>query len=166
MTPVIILGLCVLAPVVLAFVLRVNAAILFMSLCVGEVLVIFVSSNAATFLSPIYPTGNISFSSMRLVLLLLPPILTLLLMLHSVVGKSKLILDLIPGIATGLLLALLIVPILPSGLSVNIQNTSIWHHYFQYQTVIVIFGALSSIVFMLLGRQNGKHSRGGHSKHH
>jgi len=166
MTPAIILGLCILAPAILAFILRVNAAILFMSLCVGEVLVIFVSNNATSYLSPLYPTGHISFSSMRLVLLLLPPILTLLLMFHSVLGKSKLVLDLIPGIATGLLLALLFVPILPAGLSLNIQGTSIWHDYYHYQTVIVVFGALSSIVFMLLGRQNRKHSRIGKSKHH
>jgi hypothetical protein len=75
-------------------------------------------------------------------------------------------LDLIPGIATGLLLALLLVPILPAGLSLHIQSSSIWHHYYHYQTVIVVFGALCSIVFMLLGRQNGKHSRGGHLKRH
>lgn len=164
--PVIILGLCVIAPAVVAFVLRVNAAILFMSLCVGEILVIFVSNNATSYLSPLYPTGHISFSSMRLLLLLIPPVLILLLMFHSVVGRSKLILDLIPGIATGLLLALLLVPILPVGLSVQIQSSNIWHHYYQYQTVIVVFGALSSIVFMLLGRQNPKHSRGGHLKRH
>ena len=166
MTPAIILGLCILAPAILAFILRVNAAILFMSLCVGEVLVIFVSENAASYLSPLYPTEHISFSSMRLLLLLLPLVLTLLLMFHSVVGKSKLVLDLIPGIATGLLLALLLVPILPAGLSLNVQGSSIWHDYYHYQTVIVVFGALSSIIFMLLGRQNGKHSRSGKSKHH
>jgi hypothetical protein len=166
MTPAVILGLCILAPAILAFILKVNAAILFMSLCVGEVLVIFVSNNATSYLSPLYPTGHISFSSMRLLLLLLPPVLTLLLMFHSVVGKSKLILDLVPGIATGLLLALLLVPILPAALSLNIQGTRIWHNYYHYQTVIVVFGALSSIVFMLLGRQNTKHSGSGHSKKH
>ncbi len=166
MTPAIILGLCILAPAILAFILRVNAAILFMSLCVGEVLVIFVSNNATSYLSPLSPSGHISFSSMRLALLLLPPILTLLLMFHTVHGKSKLIVDLVPGIATGLLLALLLVPILPAGLSMNIQNASIWHHYYQYQTVIVVFGALSCIVFMLLGRQNGKHSKSGLLKKH
>ena len=66
MTPAIILGLCILAPAILAFILRVNAAILFMSLCVGEVLVIFVSNNATSYLSPLSPSGHISFSSMRL----------------------------------------------------------------------------------------------------
>jgi hypothetical protein len=166
MTPAVIIGLCILAPAVLAFTLRVNAAILFMSLCVGEVLVIFVASNATSYLSPLYPTGHISFSSMRLFLLLLPPILTMLLMFHSIVGRSKLLLDLVPGVATGLLLALLIVPILPAGLSLNIQGSSIWHNYYHYQTVIVVFGALSSIIFMLLGRQNSKRSHGLRSKHH
>ena len=166
MTTEVILGLCILIPAVLGYVLRVNTAILFMSLCVGEVLVIFVSNNASSYLSPVFPTGNISLASMRIFLLVAPIVVTLLLMFHTVHGRSKQIIDLIPSLATGLLLGLVLVPVLPAGLSLSIQKSNVWHQYYHYQTVIVVFGALCSLVFLLLGRQKSKQPHGSGSKHH
>src|SRR5271154_2825774 len=92
MTPLMLFGLLVLVPVVLAMLLRINAAVLFMSLCVGEVLVQYVASDTGSFVATFAGhSSNISTSTIRLALLLVPPVLTAIFMFHSVHGGTKLI---------------------------------------------------------------------------
>lgn len=51
MSPEFALAAIVLAPVVLLMVLRVNAALVFLSLCLGDVLVQFTANDANSFLT-------------------------------------------------------------------------------------------------------------------
>jgi hypothetical protein len=53
MTPLIIFGALVFIPVALTVMFRINGAVLFMSLCVGEVLVQFVAGDAHSLVTAI-----------------------------------------------------------------------------------------------------------------
>src|SRR5665213_354331 len=137
MTPIMLMAIIVLVPVVIAIVLRVNAAVLFMSLCVGAVLMQFVSKDAASFASAVSPRGNVGIDTARLMLLLIPPVLTAVFMIHSIHGSTKVALNVIPAIGVGLLAALLIEPLLTAGTRGTLEHSSIWHQFLQAETMIV-----------------------------
>lgn len=174
MTPAVILAAIVLVPVVLLMALRINAALVFLSLCLGDVLVQFVAGDANSFLAfwsskRISTPVSASEHTVKLVLLLLPVLLTAIFMIKTVRG-SRLILNALPAAGVGLLGGLLVVPLLPPGLATNVINSSLWTQAQRAQDLIV--GA-SAIVCMLVlwlqrpksgggesGRKHGKYHKG------
>lgn len=158
MTPEVTLGAIILAPVVLLTVLRINATLVFLSLCLGDVLVQFVASDVAA------KTARLQGNNASLVLLLAPLLLTALFMLKTVNGKFRLILNLLPAAGVGLLGALLIVPLLPPGLSTNIVGSSLWSQVEHLQNLIV--GASALVCLFVLWLQRPKTGEGKHGKHH
>src|SRR4051812_3807764 len=113
MTPQMTLAAIVLLPVIGLLVLRVNAALVFLSLCLGDVLVQFVASDAnqfITFLSTSRAGSQIHTSDdwLKLGLLLLPVILTAVFMIRTVRGPGRLLLNALPAAGVGLLGALLV----------------------------------------------------------
>ena len=157
MSPAVILAAIVLVPVVLLMVLRVNAALVFLSLCLGDVLVQFVSPDANSFfsfLSSARVTNNVSASSqtVRLVLLLLPVVLTAVFMIRTVRGSSRLLLNALPSAGVGLLGALLVVPLLSAGLSHNIVHSGLWNQVQRAQDLIVGTSALVCLLVLWLQR--------------
>jgi hypothetical protein len=165
MTPLILLSVLVLTPVIVAVVLRVNAAFLFMSLCVGEVLVQYMSGDASSLFSTLSSSNSdqIASSTIKLVLLLIPPVLTTLFMFHSVRGGTKAIINILPAIGAGLLTALLVKPLLSPTFQHTLEHSSLWHQISQAQTLVVGVGALLSLLFLCLQRQR-PHEHG--VKHH
>ncbi len=174
MTPAIILASIVLVPVVLLMVLRVNAALVFLSLCLGDVLVQFVADDANSLLSllgssraaavtatgAVAPSNNIA----ALILLLLPVLLTTIFMIHTVKG-ARLVLNVLPAAGVGLLGGLLVVPLLSAGLSANIVVSPLWVQATRAQTLIV--GASALICLFVLWMQRPKTGGDGkHGKHH
>lgn len=154
-------------PAGVALLLRINAAILFMSLCLGEVLVQFVANDATSFASAVSPTGNMSQTTIRLVLLLAPVVLTAIFMFHSVGSGAKALINILPAIAMGLLLALLVEPLLPHSMINTLQHSNVWHQFSQAQTVIVLGGALFSLLFLWTQRAGlGRSGHSHHAKHH
>src|SRR5580698_4651205 len=130
MTPEITLAAIVVLPLVLLMVLRINAALVILSLCLGDVLVQFVAGDAQSFLSLLSSsnaTSKISASdqTLKLIILLLPVVLTTIFMIRTVRGHGRLALNLLPAAGVGLLGALLVVPLLPPGLSNNIVGSSL-----------------------------------------
>jgi len=185
MTPVIILAAIIAAPVVILLVLRVNAALVFLSLCLGDVLVQFVAGDANSFLNllsssqvshanqlnhlstqltqPVHATND----TIRLVLLLVPAALTAVFMIRTIHGKGRLLLNALPAAGTGLLGALLIVPLLPAGLSHNIVDSSLWSQVQHAQNLIVGASALVCLLVLWLQRpKSGGLGSHGHGKHH
>ena len=167
MTPVIILGGIVLVPVVVLMVLRINAALVFLSLCLGDVLVQFVAPDANSFLtlfSAHVPKGIDTGNDMiKIVLLLVPVILTAIFMIRTVNGYGRLALNLLPAAGVGLLGGLLIVPLLPSGLSHNIIGSSLWSQIQRTQDLIVGGSALVCLLVLWLQRPTtGGHKHGKH----
>ncbi len=165
MSPDLTLTVLVLAPVALLLFLRVNATLVFLSLCLGNVLVQFVGPEASSFIEMFsankgqdLPSDN---NTISVVLLLLPVILTTIFMIRTVRGNLRLLLNSLPAAGVGLLGALLVVPLLPSGLSVNIVESSFWTQVENAQTLIV--GASALICLLVLWMQRPKT---GHDEKH
>lgn len=165
MSPEFTLATIILAPVLLLLVFRVNATLVFLSLCLGSVLVQFVAPDANSFFqlfSASVPkeldNGN---DTIKLILLLLPVVLTSVFMIRTVSGKTKLFLNILPALGVGLLGALLIVPLLPAGLSHNIVNSSLWAEVQKAQNLIVGASALACLLVLWLQRPQtgGKHGK-------
>ncbi len=168
MSPQIILGAIVLAPVLLLMLLRVNAALVFLSLCLGNVLVQFVAPDANSFVTLFaahvpkgVDTGN---NNVKMLLLLLPVVLTTIFMIRTVRGHGRLILNLLPAAGVGLLGGLLIVPLLPGGVSANIVDSSLWAQVQRAQDLIVGSSALICLLVLWLQRPKtgGDHKHGKH----
>jgi len=160
MAPLVTIALLVGAPVVLIFLLRANAAMVFLALCAGSVLTQFISSDATNILRSFIPaSGTVNFSIIQLSLLYAPAFFTVLFMRKGVAGAKTLI-NLIPAAATGAVGALLAVPFLPGGVSHNITSSSVWSSLEQYQSVIVAVAVLISLFSLWFSKP--KHSKGKH----
>jgi len=155
--PVIALAAIVLGPLVLLMLLRVNAALVFLSLCLGSVLVQFVAGDAGDFLTShadqvSLPTAYTGANTVKLVLLLLPVVLTTIFMIRTVRDQSRLLLNLLPAAGVGLLGALLVIPLLPPGLSHSIVDSSLWTQIRNAQDLIVGGSAVVCLIVLWLLR--------------
>ena len=167
MNPAITLAAIVLVPVAVLLFLRVNAALVLLSLGLGNILVQFIAPDANSFLTLFsahvpqgIDTGN---NTVKLGLLLLPVVLTTVFMIRTVRGYGRLALNLLPAAGVGLLGALLVVPLLPSGLSHNIVDASLWSHVQRTQDLIVGASALVCLLVLWLQRpKTGHHKHGKH----
>jgi hypothetical protein len=159
MTPTIILAALTSIPIVLLMVLRSNAALVFLSLCVGDILVQFVAPDAHQFMQLFAAHGggslNASDSTIRLVLLLLPAALTAIFTIRSIKKGPKLLINFLPAAGTGLLLALLAVPQLTIATSTQITTSSLWLKLTQAQDIIVSASAL--VAMLTVWSQRTKH---------
>jgi hypothetical protein len=148
------------APVLLLMILRVNAAQVFLSLCLGSVLVQFVGPDAATIVSSTqaHSTGiPTSQSFVNLFLLLLPVVLTTFIMIGSVRGKGRLAYNLLPAIGVGALAALLAVPLMSAGLTGSITHLPLWRELENLQTLIISVNTLLALLFMWMQRPRASH---------
>ncbi len=154
------LAIITLAPIALVYVLRANAALVYLSLCLGYVLYSFDSHNALTTVNSLHihnPT-NIKPSSImvNLVLLLGPTVLTLISQINSI-KKSRKLMNLIPAAFCGLFTTLIIVPTLPASIAGKVEITSYWSSLTHYQAGIVGIGAAVAILFFWMNsKHNGK----------
>jgi len=85
------------------------------------------------------------------VLLLFPAVFTALFMVRTVRG-TKLTINLLPALGVGCLLALLVVPLLPPGLSHAITNMAVWHQAVRLQDLIIGVSSLASLMSLWLIR--------------
>ena len=166
MNPTTILAAIVIIPAVLLMLLRINAALVFLSLCLGNVLVQFVASDASAWLTTFSSSHTTTVvtttnSNIKIGLLLLPALLTAVFMIRTVSGNSRLLLNLLPSVGVGLLGALLVVPLLTPDLSHNIIASSLWFQAQQFQNVIIGASAVVCLVILWLQRPKA----GGSKKH-
>jgi hypothetical protein len=169
MTPVVILGAIVLTPVVLLMLLRVNAALVFLSLCLGSVLTRFLGPDSGTLLSLFSAHSKhavtASQTTAELALLAFPVVVTILFMLKSVPKGMKLIFNLLPSAGVGLLAALLAVPLLPIATSDKIITSNLWQQAQRAQDLIVGVSAMLCLFALLSLRPKHGHEEK-HSKKH
>lgn len=167
MSPELTLAAIVLVPVAVLLLLRVNAALVFLSLCLGDVLVQFTANDASSFLTTFSSSHTVtsvttSNSNVKIALLALPVALTTLFMIRTVQGTSRLLLNILPAAGVGLLGGLLVVPLLPPASAQNIIDSSLWDQAQHAQVLIV--GASAVVCLIVLWLQRPK--AGGHRKHH
>ena len=164
MPPTAALACIVLVPVLVLMLLRVNAALVFLSLCLGNVLVQFIAPDTNSFLSlfsnQFHHNVSTGSNTVKLALLLTPAVLTTIFMIRTVRGRGKLAINLLPAAGVGMLAGLLVVPLLPPGLSYNIVNSTYWNQAHRAQALIV--GGSAIICLMVLWVQRPK---AGHGKH-
>ncbi|CAN5415959.1 hypothetical protein BH09PAT4_BH09PAT4_02220 [soil metagenome] len=165
MSPDVMLLLLVGVPIAVLMLWRINASFVFLSACLGTVLLTFVGTDASDFASMFLPF--LSGNNLKLALLLLPVVLTTVFMIKTVTG-GRLLFNVLPALGTGLVLALLVVPLLPTDYSQQVQASSVWHQLQQLQSLIVGASALACLFFLWTQRpkppHHGKHLP--HSKHH
>jgi len=154
----------VVVPIILCFFLRVNAALVFLSLCVGDVLVRFVGSDAMSIVSGSGSSAPTNASVVRLGLLVAPAVLTMIVMIKTVKSQMK-FMNILPAIGAGFLLALLAVPQLPTKLSRQIIDSGLWGQFQSYQSAIVAGSTLICMLFLWMQRpksrddKHGRHAR-------
>jgi membrane protease YdiL (CAAX protease family) len=150
MTYLIALAALALVPVLMILSLRVNGAIAFMGLCVGSTLISYTSSDVdAVFTSFSAKDNELNTNQwVQLGLLVVPFLLTILFTKGSLHGHKRFT-NLLPALASGLLFALLVIPLLPSGVQHQIQHQNAWRQLSNAQTAVVLGGAAFSLVFLL-----------------
>lgn len=151
----------ILVPLALLMALRINAALVFLSLCLGDVLVQFVSSDADSILTAM--GIHLGSQTVKLFLLSVPVVFTTIFMVRTVKG-SRLALNALPAAGVGLVTAFLVVPLLPPGTAANILNSSVWNQVRNAQDMIVGLSAL--LCLFVLWLQRPKAGEGKHGKKH
>lgn len=165
MSPTLILSLVVALPIIVLTLLRINAALVFLSLCLGDVLVQFVAPDAAAFFALFsannFNTNSVGSNTIKLILLALPALLTAVFMIRTVKGKFRLMLNVLPSAGVGLLAALLVVPLMSSSLQHNITGSFLWELAQRSQDLIVGSSAMVCMFVLWLQRPKTgvKHSR-------
>ena len=166
MSPDLILAAIVIIPALLLMALRINAALVFLSLCLGNVLVQFVASDASTWLTTFTASHTTTVvtttnSNIKLGLLLLPAILTAFFMIRTVNDKVRLVMNILPAAGVGVLGALLVVPLLSPSVSHDIIASNLWWQAQQSQNVIIGLSALVCLIVLWMQRPKA----GGFAKH-
>lgn len=166
MTYLIVLAALALLPVVAIVWLRVNGAIAFMSLCLGSVLVTYTSSDTTDLLTSFSAKNNNLTTNqwVQLALLVLPFILTILFTRGSVKGGKK-VTNFLPALSSGLLFALLVVPLLGADIQRHIHKLDVWTQLSNMQTGVILAGAIFSLVFLLFTHRHKGHEEEGKKKH-
>lgn len=154
--------LAIVIPVVLILVLRSNGPVIFLSLCVGAVLVRFVGSDAGLLGSALGNNAKAASSYSQLGLLLVPPVLSLFFLRHSIRG-TKIVFNILPAIAVGLVGVLLAVPLLPGGVQHNMTGSNGWSLLVHQQEIVVIASSLVCLIVLWLAPHRDTDKK--HHKH-
>lgn len=150
-------------PVLLLLWLRTNAAIVFLSLCAGSVLVKFVGDDASLVGAALGNNNQIVSQYAQLALLLIPVVLTALILRKSVTGPKG-ILNVLPAIGVGLVGVLLVVPLLPGGVQSSITATNGWKVLEHNRSIVVGASVFVSLLALWVSHRRGHHDK--KKKHH
>jgi hypothetical protein len=154
MAPAVLIGILVI-PVIVMTVLRINAPLVFLSACLGTVLVRFVGPDALDLVHMFAPkSGNLTESTLQLILLLVPVVLTMLFMIRSV-KSNRVIPNILPAAGASFLLLLLVEPLLSPGTIGTITASPLWAQIEKVQDLVVGVSALVCLFF--LWAQRPKH---------
>jgi hypothetical protein len=148
----------VLLPTVLAFLLKSNASLAFLSLCGGFALVTLSGSDIQHLVGKTRIT-SLTSNNVDLALLVVPLLFSLLLTFRSVSSKNRRYFQTIPALCAGGLLAIVAGPMFSDALQTNFSDSQLWKGLQDAQTYIVAAGLLSSL---LLGWSAGSPR---HKKH-
>jgi hypothetical protein len=160
MTPLIVVAAVACVPVVLALVLRVHAVFLFVSMAAGYLLVQFVGDDAGLAADAFIRRANTPMVTQ--IALLVAPILFTLLLMRKSMPRSKMVLHVIPLIAIGMSLAVLLLPLVPSNVQKQVFDAPHGNVIRDAQDVVV---AVAAVLTLLLTWTTGRHKEDKKSKH-
>jgi hypothetical protein len=161
MSPDIVLLLLIGGPALLLMVLMANASLVFLSVCLGAVLLQLVGNDANDFFNAFLP--KLSGNNLQIGLLLLPVVLTTVFMIRTVKG-GKLAFNLLPALGCGFLLTLLLVPLLPGGEAYALQHSKTWDQVQNLQALVIGASALLCLLFLWTQRPKSHDTK--HGKKH
>ncbi len=161
MTSLIILAAIAAATIGGALFFRVNSILLFTSVAVGDLLVRYMGEDATLVVSSAY-RGNHDEVIAKLGLLVLPLILTLFFGRHSF-SKAKVVLHFIPIVATGIVLSLLVLGLLPGGFQHDVYSWKYGYIIQQNQDLAIAAAGVASLIVAWITNGTGKSK---HSKKH
>jgi hypothetical protein len=146
--------------------LRLNGAMMFLSLCLGSILVQYVGTNTNDLLDLISPqAGNFSKGTVDLALLLAPALVTGVVTIFSTHGRLRVLLNILPALATSLLAVMLAVPLLSPQLAAGIERESLWRVISHAESIIVSSGAVVSLLALWTQRRSFKGNDDHRHKH-
>ncbi len=151
-----LLGAMILGPMAVALLLKSNAALSFMALCAGSVVVNYGGADISSAIKQA-GLGPYSTSAVELVLLVTPLAITLLLTRKAVAKRSKYYFQAVAAICAGGLLALSAVPLLTQTMQTSFATSEIWLNLQKVQAAVVTIGALASL--LLVWFAGFKHSK-------
>jgi len=158
---IILLGL-VLLPLLAALVLRSNGAVAFMSVCLGSILASTVASDVSDFVTGFTPINGGAVTDWTRVALVVLPLLIGILVTRKSVSTSRQIINFIPAFAAGLLLALFVIPVLPTAMKQLVTDNSYWDTINNLETIVLLGGAAASYTLFMLSRSHHKDDEKGH----
>jgi hypothetical protein len=142
------------APFLILTVLRINAAMVFLSLCLGYALVELVAKDTNSLIKFLTPsTGSISETTWHLIILFTPVILTCVLMVFSIKDRWKSVFNVLPAATVSIFMVLLAVPLLTPGLRYALQSQPLWHQLNKAQAMTITIGAFISLLFLWTQRK-------------
>lgn len=159
MIPLIVISAIVAVPILLSLILRVNVVFVFLSICVGFFLQSVLSDDVDLVLATIIK-GSDSMVAASLILLFLPVVITLFVM-RKTQGKGF-VFQVVPLIFSGLFLATLSLPLLPTVLEQQIYAGQFGNGIRQSGDLIIAAAAISNLVIVYTLFR----SKPSHRKHH
>lgn len=153
MSGIIAVGLIIILTTFAIVKLRVPAALVFFSLLVGQLLVSQVSEDVYFFINS--AAQNIGIEWVKLLLLLLPVILTFLFLKESV-SKAKILVEFVPAILTGMVVVLLVYPSIPV-LQTALNSTPIWQQIDMYKSLITFTASIACLVTSWMSFSKSRH---------
>ena len=145
----ILLAVLVFGPLGLTFLIKSNAALGFLVLCAGFVLSTSVIGDLKHLLSQL--NLSTTSSTIGLIFLVVPLVLTLLLTRGSAGKGFKFWLQLAAALAAGGLLALSVGPVLASSSQFDVTTSGFWTSLQKIQSEIIGLGALISLLLIWFG---------------
>jgi hypothetical protein len=141
-----VIAVIVLVPLAITFLLKSNAALAYLSLCASFVLITFASADIKDL------TKNLSFqlnsSTLNLIILVVPIVLTLLLTRKAFVGSIRLTLHSVVALCAGALLALVSIPLLNLSTRQNFADSWSWINLQKIQTPVIAAGVILSLLLI------------------
>jgi len=135
----------ILLPAILAYLLKSNASLAFLSLCGGFALITLSSSDIQHLVGKTKIT-SLTSNNVDLALLAVPLLFSLLFTYRSVTAKNRRLLQTIPALCAGALLAIVAGPMFSDALQMNFSDSQSWKYLQDSQAYIVGAGLLSSLV--------------------
>lgn len=145
-----LLATLVLLPAVLTFLLKSNASLAFLALC-GGFAVITLSGSDIEHLFGKTKITSLTSNDVDLILLIVPVLLTLIFTFRSITNSKQRLLQAIPALCAGGLLAAVAAPMFSQALDINFEKVAVWNSLQNAQSVIVGIGLVFSLLLIWSG---------------
>lgn len=145
MTDAILLAMIV-GPLLVTFLLKSDAALSFLVLCLGFVLSTSVIGDLKQLLSE--QNLSVTESTLGMILILVPLVITMLLTRNGAGKGMKFYIHLATALACGGLLALSLGPVLNSTAEINVFQSEIWKNLNSIQSIVIGAGAALSLLLI------------------